>query len=202
MTLEAFSSRQCESYIDIDNPFTRAIDEEQKYCFFGGFTLKDEDSDDLIAVVEGYFFDEDKILDDGQDIVDIADMLDSDVYGAMYALTRSRLYKKEIDLELAMRSLYSCYISRVFVYETYRGKGIGRYIFENLSSICSYCFNTQIHCFVICPKPQHPTNNDRWVDSEDTDGKMFKLMVSTIKKTGYKQISKTEFYAINCAANK
>lgn len=202
MKLEAFSSRHFETYIDIDEPFTESIDENQEYCFFGGFTLKDEDSDDLIAIVEGYFFDEDKIVDEGQDIVDIADMLDADVYGAMYALTHSRLYKKEVDMDLAMRSLFSCYISRVFVYETYRGKGIGRYIFENLSAICLHCFNTQIHCFVICPKPQHPTDNNTWVDSEDKDGKMLKLMVSTIIKSGYRQISKTEFYAINCAASK
>lgn len=120
----------------------------------------------------------------------------------MYALTHSRLYKKEVDMDLAMRSLFSCYISRVFVYKTYRGKGIGRYIFENLSAICLHCFNTQIHCFVICPKPQHPTDNNTWVDSEDRDGKMLKLMVLTIKKSGYRQISKTEFYAINCAASK
>lgn len=80
MKLEAFSSRYFETYIDIDEPFTESIYENQEYCFFGGCTLKDEDSDDLIAIVEGYFFDEDKILDEGQDIVDIADMLDADVY--------------------------------------------------------------------------------------------------------------------------
>jgi hypothetical protein len=58
-----------------------------------------------------------------------------------------------------------------------------------------------IHSFVVYPKPQQPDPVGNWVNSPDDNGAMLKTMVSVIKKAGFKQLGKSGYYILNCAAN-
>ena len=200
--LEAFSSRHSVSIYNTDEPFSEITDEDEIYSFFGGFDLHNERTKEIIAVVDGIFFDEDKILNDGEDVVDVADALDGDATGAMFALSKSRIHNQALNFEKAMLPLFSCYIRRVYVYPKFRGSGIARYIFENIEAICLHSFNTHIHSFVIYPKPQQPNVEGNWENMPDEDGVMLKRMVSVLKKAGYKKIGKFGYYALNCALDK
>lgn len=201
MVLKAFSSRHYTLINDFNDVFTESIDEQEVFSFVGGVNLQDEDTNEILATVSGIFFDEEKILNENENIVDLADMLDGDVEGAMYALSRSNIHSRELNYEKAMLPLFSCYIQRIYVYPQYRGLGIARYIFINLEQIFLHCFNTPIHSFVIYPKPQQPDEKDCWHDYPDENGVMLKRMVSLLKKDGYKQIGKTGYYAKNCAVD-
>ena len=201
IVLKASSSRHNSSIIDLNDKFISSIDEMDKYSFIGEFALYDDDTDEILAKVSGIFFDEDKILTENEDIVDIADMIDADVYEAMASLTKSKLYNQEINEENMFLPLFSCYIQRIYVYPKYREKGIAHYIFLNLEQIFLHCFNAHIRSFVIFPKPQHPNEKNEWEDYPDKDGTMLKKMTSLLKNNGYKQIGKTGFYAKNCAVD-
>jgi hypothetical protein len=138
------------------------------------------------------------MFDEGRNIVYIADMYDGDVYNAMESLSKSKIYKQESDPNLAFDAPYICYIERVYINPEFRRKGISKYIFKNLYHIFLHCLNIHTRCFIIYPKPQQPGEKNSWVDSPDEDGSMKKLMIDVIKKSGYRQIGKSGYFAINC----
>jgi GNAT superfamily N-acetyltransferase len=202
MILEAYSSHHYVPINNFDEVFTESIGEQEVFSFIAGFTLQEEETNDVLATVRGIFFNEDKILNANEDIADLADMLDADVHGAMSALSRSKIHNQELNDEKAMLPLFSCYIQRIYVYPQYRGLGIAKYIFMNLEEIFLHCFNAPIHSLVIYPKPQQPDEKNCWYDSPDENGVMLKRMVSLLKKDGYKKIGATGYYAKNCAIDR
>jgi hypothetical protein len=219
MVLKAFCSRHYMTIFDSSRPFISEVDEEEEYMFTAGFNLHHTNSDDkdfdddinddadyepgeVMATVYCTFFDEDKILNDNVDIVVQADMISSDLQGAIYTLTKSRTYKKMIDEDKIFLPLFTCYIDKFYIYPKYRKSGIARYIWDNIENILLHCFNTHIHCFVIIPKPQQPDDEGNWDNSIDENGEMLKRMIKVIKKAGFKQLGKSEYYALNCAAAK
>jgi GNAT superfamily N-acetyltransferase len=201
MILKAFSSRYDISISNLNNEFINSVDEMEKYSFIGGFVLYDDDTDEILATVSGMFFDEDKILNENEDIVDIADMIDADVYGAMSVLSKNKIHNQEVNDEKMFLSLFSCYIQRIYVYPKYRKTGIAHYIFSNLEQIFLHCFNTPIHSFVIFPKPQQPNGKNAWENSPDNDGTMLKRMKKLLKINNFTQIGKTGYYIKNYAAD-
>jgi len=205
MILKAFSSREEIEVNNLDKKFIEDISfQEEDFTFIGGFNLhNNRRNKEIIATVSAIFFDENKIYNEHEDIVDISDMIDADVYGAMKALSKSKVYKQEIHDDKVFTALFSCYIQRLYVYPNYRKKGIARYIFKNLDQIFLHCFNTEIHCFVIVPKPQQPIKSEKyekWENNPDEDGLMLKRMIKLLKMEGYTKIGKTEFYVKNYAS--
>lgn len=196
LKIKVSSSRNEIEWIDINEPFSQCIDEMEEYSFRAFLSIFEEDT--LVAEVYGVVFDEEKIINEGQDIVDIADMYDGDTEGAISTLIKSKIYKQELDENLIFTSPYSCYIEKVYVNPEYRGKGIGKYIFNNLYDIFLHCLNIHIRCFIIYPKPQQPDDEGNWENSPDEDGSMKKLMIDVIKKSGYREIGKSGYFAINC----
>jgi GNAT superfamily N-acetyltransferase len=198
--IKAFSSSQNNIVIDLETSFQEQVDvwEEDKYSFMGSFEIIDEDNKKPVASVSGTFFNHNKIDNDGENIVDVADWICQDVYNAMFELNKSMLYKREIDDDKLLLALYLCYIDRVFVYPEYRNKRIGKYIFDNLKDLCCYCFNVTIHSFVIFPKPQIPSDGVAWVNAADPGGEMKRLMIRLLELTGFEKIGRNGFYAKNC----
>jgi GNAT superfamily N-acetyltransferase len=197
LIIKAFSSSQDAFIGDFNIPFREEVDEweEDKYTFMGSFEIIDEEKDKPVASVSGRFFNHDKIANDGEDIVDVADWINQEVYNAIFELNKSKLYKREIDDNKLLLALYSCYIDRVFVYPEYRNMRIGKYIFDNLEDLCCYCFNVTIHSFVIFPKPQIPSDGVAWVNAADPDGEVKKLMIRLLELTGFEKIGRNGFYA-------
>lgn len=194
LKIEVSSSRDEIEWIDTNEPFSKCIDEMEEYSFRAFVSIFEEDT--LVAEVYGVVFDEEKILNKGQDIVDIADMYDVDTVEAMSNLTKSKIYKQELDENLIFTSPYSCYIEKVYVKPGYRRKGIGKYIFNNLYGIFLHCLNINIRCFVIYPKPQQPNEKGIWENLSDEG--MKKLMINVIKNSGYRRIGRSGYFAINC----
>ena len=175
MILKSWTTRNTLKIENINNDFKENIDdiffEGKEYSFTGGFTLYNNNK--IIAQVSGIFFDEDKIKYEYGSIVGIADVINSDVYDAIKTLSKSKIYYQEIDEEKYFLPLFTCYIQQIYVYPEYRKKGIARFIFKNMKKIFKYCFNTEIHCLIIIPKPQQPIKKEKyeeWINTPDDDG--------------------------------
>lgn len=202
--IDSHTSRNSALIFDLNMPFGYQMDESDEYSFQGNFdfVLKEEKchSGIELATVSGIFFDENKILNEGQDVVDIADMFTSDTYEAIDVLMRSELFQREIDEDKSMTPLFNCYIERVFINPEYRNKGLGNYIFNNLDQIFLHCFNTLIRCFVILPAPQILIGG-QWRDADDKDSEMLKVMINTLVKSNFEQLENPKYYGKNCAAD-
>jgi GNAT superfamily N-acetyltransferase len=205
LILKAYSSRynlEIKNLIeDFDKEIFEYDDGNKKFTFYGAFNLYINRK--IATSVSGIFFDENKIINEYKNIVDIADIIDADVYDAIKTLYNSRIYKQEIFDDKIFSSLFTCYIQRVYVYPEFRKRGIARYIFKNLDKIFLHCFNTEIHCLVIIPKPQQPNKKEKyeeWVNTPDENGVMLNLMIKLLKIEGYKNIGKTNVYVKNYAS--
>jgi hypothetical protein len=201
-TIRPFFTKNHNLLIDnIKTPFIEYVKDADNawYSFEGGFELYKEPNGEKVAVVLGQFFNEINMLNDGADIIEIADMIDQSTYDAIYYLSKSKLYQEEIDIDKVSFASFSCYIERVYVYPKYRNKKLGHYIFNNLDRIFEFCFNTPIHCFVIYPYPQVP-ENDSWVNADDENNEMKLKMIGVIKECGFEQLDKSDYYAKNCAS--
>lgn len=193
--LKVSSSRVEIKDMDLKEAFPSYIDEVNEYSFNIWINVSKNRS--RVAEVHGFVLDEDKILNEHQNMIDIADIYTGDACNAISALVKSPIYKQELDDDLVILPPYTCYIETLYVYPKYRENGVGKYLFNNLYNILLYSLNINTRCFVICPTPQEPIDHS-WKNSLDSDGSMMKLMINVLKKCGYKRIGKTEFYAINC----
>lgn len=194
--IQVSSSRVEIKGMDLKETFPSYVDEANEYSF--NIWIHVRKNRNLIAVVHGFVLDEDKILNEHQNMIDIADIYTGDACDAISALVKSSIFKQELEDDLAILPPYTCYIETLYVYPKYRGNGVGRYLFSNLYNILLYSLNINTHCFVIIPTPQEPADNHSWKNSMDSDGNMKKTMINLLKKCGYKRIRNTEFYAINC----
>lgn len=141
----------------------------------------------LIARIEVILFDYDLIESDGEDIIDIADSIKSDVYSSIFELINSKHFDEE---ELYIGAV--CYLERFYIMPKYRNKGIGKYLINNLCDLIKYHSNIDIEYIVACLKPLNYINN-KWVDNPDADS-MKKKMVKFYKKNFFKQIGRKNYY--------
>jgi len=208
--LDSWSSRHY-SIIDTSNVFLDEISYEPGgiYHFRGGISVyesKDEEDQidekgEQIAEVMVQFFDEETIYNDNVNMVFVADEVDADVVNAIATLTmpKHRSFFEVTDFDKRLLPLYTCYLERFYIYPQFRNKGYAKYLFKNFEEILTYLFNTYIHGFVVCPKPQEPTEKG-FNNILDVDGKILERMIKILKKNGYKRLGKSEFYALNCAS--
>ena len=199
ITIKSSSSRNLLDWIDTDEPFSDGLNmlEEEKYSFEARIKVYKEKT--LIGEIYGIVFDEETTEKEGEDLEDVADMIDGDVEGAMAYLVRSNIYKKEIDGDLVFAPLFDCYIQNYFLYskDENENKIIVEYLFKNLSDIFLYCFGTHMRCFVTYPAPQH-IDNGHVVDTLDKDGTIKEKMIEFHKKMGYTPLGESGYFAINC----
>lgn len=197
-TIKAHSSREQLTLSPSDEPIPEQLKmyEEEKYTF--RVCIKLYVNSRLAVSLYGIVFDEETIENDGEDLDDVADMIDGDVQAAIAYLIGSPIFDKELDENLAFDPPYDCYIQNYFISPKFQGSGIEEYLFKNLYDIFFYCFNTHIRCFVTYPKPQGEDRNGDWFDIPDEDGKIRTKMIQFHEKMGYKPIKNTGFYAINC----
>jgi hypothetical protein len=120
MILKAYSSRNNLQIKDLNKDFDKEIfeydDGEKEFTFYGGFNLFIGAK--KVANVNGIFFDESKIDYEYEygNIVDIANIINDDVYNAIGELFKSKIYEQEINDDKAFSHLYTCYISQVYIF--------------------------------------------------------------------------------------
>lgn len=200
ITIRSSSSRNILDWIDTDESFSDGLNmlEEERYSFDAHIVVYKETT--LIGEIYGIVFDEETIENEGEDLVDVADMIDGDVEGAMEYLVSSDIFNKEIEGELALAPLFDCYIQNYFLYSKDENENriIAEYLFKNLSDIFLYCYGTHIRCFVTYPAPQQKDEKGNWVSTPDEDGDISKKMIGFHKKMGYTPLGESGYFAVNC----
>ncbi len=161
------------------------------YSFEFGINITKNGKPD--AEIRGYAFDEDANEDNNFGIEIIADNLACDAGNAIRTMIRSDFYG-DILAGTLLADVFSCYISKVYVWPEYRVRGIGKFMLANLKDILQYAFNINTRCITIVPKPQRP-GTDAWENDPDPDGEKLKLMIAILEKVGYRQIDKTGVWA-------
>lgn len=144
-------------------------------------------SSNLIAKIEVILFDYDLIERDGEDIIDIADSIEGDVYSSIFELVNSKYFDKD---ELYIGAI--CYLERFYIMPKYRNKGIGKYLINNLCDLIKYHSNINIEYIVAYLKPLDYIDN-KWMDNPDASS-MKKKMVKFYKNNFFKQIGRKNYY--------
>lgn len=182
-------------YIDTDVPFTESFDYEttSNTCYFkAGFNLFPIDEDckeeDIVATVEGYFFNYNYIETYDIDIIDLADTISSDTCSAIVTLEENSLFT---ELDIGCRPLV-CYLSRLYVYPKYRNNGIATYIYKNLQELFEYVTSGLISIFITLPCPQEPHLDAMWKNTGDEV--MLKKMIRLLDKHEFKPIGNEGCY--------
>ena len=200
LTIISTSSRNIIEAVDIDRPFSDelSLQEEERYSF--NAHIKIYKGKTLMGEIYGIVFDEETIENEGEDLQDVADMIDGDVEGAMAHLIKSDIFSKEINGDLIFTPPFDCYIQNYFLYskdETENEK-IAEYLFKNLYDLFLYCYGTHIRCFVTYPAPQHKDEKGNWVSTPDEDESIKNKMIKFHKKMGYSPLGDSGYFAINC----
>lgn len=132
ITIRSSSSRDVFECIDTDESFSDELNtlEEEKYSFEA--RIKVYKGTTLIGEIYGIVFDEETIENYGEDLEDVADMIDSYVEGAMACLVGSDIYKKELDGDFVVTPLFDCYIQNYFLYSKDENENriIAEYLFN------------------------------------------------------------------------
>ena len=198
--IKSSSSRNTLDWMDTDETFSDGLKmlEEERYSFEACIQAYKETT--LIGEIYGIVFDEETIENEGEDLVDVADMIDGDVEGAMEHLVSSEIFNREIEGELSLAPLFDCYIQNYFLYskDDSENRMIAEYLFKNLNDIFLYCFGTHIRCFVTYPAPQNIDDCGQVVDTPDEDGTVREKMIEFHKGMGYTPLGESGYYAVNC----
>lgn len=202
MDLYFLPSYKKDGYI-IDTNFSFEKDSDfeasvHKYYINAGYNLYTVNNDcsvtdNIVATVNAIFFNIKRIYNDGIDIEDIADVIDTpytdDIVSAIEScLDNDLLSETDID---DIKSI--CYLNRVYIYPEYRNNGIATYIFENLKNIFDYITGNEPQIVLIYPKPQEPDGYG-WHDIKDENNVMLNKMISKIQQFQFTPFKDTGFY--------
>ncbi|MFZ5988222.1 MAG: GNAT family N-acetyltransferase [Bacillota bacterium] len=89
------------------------------------------------------------------------------------------------------------YITELFIEKEYRGKGIGRKIFEQLPMFLRYNISEPVSCIYLMPGPLEKVDGQVKYIMNSNDEQMILLKQKLIKfyeSVGFKRIGDTEFY--------
>lgn len=182
------SSRGWYGGFDFTKDFSDNIYEADEFSFVFEILIKDGKSNNKVAYIKGTLFDEDKLLDMGMDIVEGADYISQEEYDSCYWLSKSEEYKR-VSEDWSFSNPFSGYLGTLFVYESYRGRGIAKYLLNNLNKFLKYSLNIDLRCLCIYPQPQIPEN---WINIEDD--KLKRIMINTILKCGFSSVENENYY--------
>ena len=187
---EAISSRD---FIIMDNfavSFQQETSGYDKYIFecrieLYEYDLCNKNKGRNIASVHAIFFDEDRIIDDGEDIVIMAGLLDDDTHDAILTLTKSKVYKLIDECFIPFQLPHTGFLKILHVSPELSESGLALYILENIDHIVRCLFNINIIALVVCPKLKDLGHEGDWIYANDEDGTEQKRMVSLLRKTGF-----------------
>lgn len=164
-----------------------SIEEWTMFCgnFHSAFFIKvlGSDQETLIAEMYGSIYDEQMIELANEDIVDMADAETQDDYNHIYHLAQSEDYLLE-DEDFTFEKSWAGLLERLYVYPEYRGKGIAKYLLDNLPAILKYTHNINLRCICTYPQPQNP--QEGWLNIDDEV--MKKRMVKVIEENGFTHV--------------
>ena len=196
------------------------IDESDQFSFQGGLlvyeSVYDEDgyiefgeTGKLVAIVYGRFYDNTTIINEGYSLGNMeedfgynarlfscADMVDEDNANAIMALLKSEMLEREMDEDMMCRDLYDFYLERLYIEPEFRGKGVAKFILDNLPALLHRFFNITLRCVVTYPRPLKHTDGagimSGW-EKSDSDGEMKNHMIKVIEKRGFEDIGEGYF---------
>ncbi len=141
MYLKSFcKNSKMKLQINTDYDFKDCNNELDKYYRFIDLKIYDvdnEDTDDLdekdlklVAVLETIIFHYNLIVEDGEDIVDVADSIAGDVYSNIEELVNSKYFNRD---DIFVGNI--CLLERFYIMPEYRNKSIGKYLMNNLCDL-------------------------------------------------------------------
>lgn len=187
--------------IDTNVSFENDADFEasvHKYYVNAGYNLYTVNDDysvtnNIVATVNAIFFNIKSIYDDGINIEDVADVIDTpytdDIVSAIKSFLDNDLLSETDDDDI--KSI--CYLNRVYIYPEYRNNGIATYIFENLKDIFDYITGNESQIVLIYPKPQEPDGYG-WHNIKDENNIMLNKMISKIQQFQFIPFNDNGFY--------
>lgn len=183
------SSRMCFQYFDFEQSVQEQLYEEREWSL--GFSIKvlTSETGKEAAIMEGILFDELRIEEIGLSIEEAADYITQDEYNGACWMAGSEEYKNKSEIWKWAPSCWSGYMSRLYVYDEFRGNGIGQYLLSNLSEILKYSLNINLRCICTYPNPENPTD---WSVIEDEG--MKKRMIGALKKSGFNEVGNEGYY--------
>lgn len=183
--------------IDTDYNFRDYNQELDKYYRFVNFKIYDIENEDteelnesdlkLAAIIEIIIFDYDLIEEDGEDIVDVADSIEGDVYSNIEELVNSKYFDNN---DIFVGNI--CSLERFYIVPEYRKKGIGKYLINNLCDLIKEHSNINISYIIAFLKPMDFIDN-KWEDTPNPQ-KMKTIMLDFYKNNGFKRIKKSNYY--------
>ncbi len=169
--------------------------DEGYYIYRENFKVYNAITNEIVAKITGTFLDEERCLNDEMDLYYISDIIDQESADAFSALLDDERYKYVSD-DISWRPLLTCYLDTFYVMPEYRGKGIGTYLLSNLPDIFNVYLNRYIHAIVTYPKPL-PLSGETITEKEESE--MLLKMKRHLKRAGYAEIGKSNFYIQNFA---
>lgn len=182
------SSREWYKGFNFAKEFSENIFEADEFSLRFQIDIYDIELDKKVAYIKGTIFDEDKLLDIGIDIVEGADFISQENYDSCYWLSKSEVYKNKAE-DWIFCNAFSGYLATFYIYDSYRNKGIAKYLLNNLNVFLKYSLNIDLRCLCTYPQPQSP---EKWDNIKDE--KMKKVMIDTILKCGFKAVENENYF--------
>lgn len=192
------SSYSSEIYVDNFEKIDFGDYEEMLSSVFSGFYLYEVDEEDeslkkLVAKVYGRFFDLNYAIDHQVSFYDVFDMADGDSASLIPYLVESDDKIKEKFLTLN-NNVY--YLDRIFVEEEYRGRGIAKFILNNILDILKYVSKIEFGVLIVQAQPYDKIDGESIMDYEDKD--RLERLIKLYEDCSFIRIDKSNYlYLLN-----
>ena len=150
----------------------------------------EEEKKELIATIEGRFFDIIYAINNEINLFEVFDMPDQVSANLIpYLLDDDGDIKDEFN----SLNLNIFYLDNIYVEKKYRNKGYATFILNNLADILTYICKISVGTIIIEPVPLEKVNNEYHYNPEDQE--MIDKLIQLCEKSGYKRINNSNYLA-------
>jgi len=141
-----------------------------------------------------YCFHMDAIELDGENLVDIADSINQEVYDAINVVSAIDLLPGYVWERPVL-----CYLETLYINPEFRGKGIGSWILKNLHELITFYYDTEAYGFVTYPRPSDGHDDSELLEEIIKLDPMYQHMVDLLERNEFKRIDETNYFFRNCS---
>lgn len=144
---------------------------------------------ELIASIDGIFYDMDYVYNYGFDFLDIFDMHSCDTVNIYDILFNQDDEIKE-EYETLNNNIF--YLERIYVEKKYRHKGYAKFLLEQLEDIIRYVAKLNVGVLIVCSQPfEKQGDHDRMIRK---DNELQQKLNNLYESVGFKKIDHSHNY--------